>query len=79
MGKEVEIVKQVTIENVAAEGKCVTRINDKVVFVDQAAPGDVADLKIIRKRKKFSEAVPIYFHQLSPLDLRRMQMAAPDL
>lgn len=67
MGKEVEIVKQVTIENVAAEGKCVTRINDKVVFVDQAAPGDVADLKIIRKRKKFSEAVPIYFHQLSPL------------
>ena len=49
----------------AAEGKCVAHHDGKVVFVKNVAPGDVADLRITRKKKKFFEARPVHFHQLS--------------
>ncbi|MFN3404963.1 MAG: 23S rRNA (uracil(1939)-C(5))-methyltransferase RlmD [Cytophagaceae bacterium] len=60
-----QIIENVTIADMAAEGKCVARHNEKVIFVEQAAPGDVADLKIFKKKKKFSYAKPVNFHQLS--------------
>ena len=46
----------VTIEDIAAEGKSIARIDDMVVFVPGAIPGDVVDLQVTRKRKKYREA-----------------------
>jgi 23S rRNA (uracil1939-C5)-methyltransferase len=65
--KKEDIVSRVLIEDVAAEGKCIARIDEKVVFVEKVAPGDVVDLRIIRKKKNFNEAVPIHFHKYSEL------------
>jgi 23S rRNA (uracil1939-C5)-methyltransferase len=47
-----EELKDIQILRPAAEGNCVATTPSGVVFVNFAAPGDVADLKIIRKEKK---------------------------
>lgn len=60
-----KILEKVPIESIAAEGKCIARVNGQVVFVKDVAPGDIADLKVIRKKKKFLEAIPLQIHQYS--------------
>jgi 23S rRNA (uracil1939-C5)-methyltransferase len=59
------IFENVRIESMAAEGKCIAHVNGRVVFVENAAPGDIVDLKITDKKKRFLNARPITFHQLS--------------
>lgn len=63
--KEYRIVENVTIENFAAEGKSVARIDDIVVFVPFVVPGDVVDLKILKKKHNYAEAVAVAFRKLS--------------
>lgn len=41
----------------AAEGKCIARNDEKIIFVKDVAPGDVADVKIIKDRKNYAEGV----------------------
>lgn len=65
--KHFEILEQVRIEEMVAEGKCLARHNNMVVFVAGVAPGDVVDLRIIRKKKSFLEAEAVHFHELSEL------------
>lgn len=60
------VIENLTIQEMAAEGKCVTRYNDKVVFVENVAPGDVVDVKVIQDKRRFYSAIPIKFHQKSP-------------
>ncbi|MEX0982848.1 MAG: 23S rRNA (uracil(1939)-C(5))-methyltransferase RlmD [Bacteroidales bacterium] len=54
--KKLPAYQGVTIEDIAAEGKAIVRIDDMVVFVPGAIPGDVVDLQVTRKRKKYREA-----------------------
>ncbi|MBS0000349.1 MAG: 23S rRNA (uracil(1939)-C(5))-methyltransferase RlmD [Cyclobacteriaceae bacterium] len=65
MTDQKNIIEQVTIEGFAAEARCIGKVDGKVVFVEYAAPGDIADLRITRKKKNFLEAVPVFFHQFS--------------
>ena len=44
--KEFPILENITITDVAAEGKALARVDDMVVFVPFVVPGDVVDLKI---------------------------------
>ncbi len=53
--KELPIVEGLEITKVAAEGKSLARWNDLVVFIPYGAPGDVADVKIDRKKHSFAE------------------------
>ena len=62
-----KVFENILIEKVAAEGKCIARINGLAVFVNGAAPGDLVDLKIIRKKKTFLEGRIIKFHEYSKL------------
>ena len=63
--REQPIIENVTITDVAAEGKALVRINDLVVFVPFVVPGDVVDLKILKKKHSYAEAVAVKIHQLS--------------
>lgn len=65
--KKFEILEQVKIEDMVAEGKCLARHDNMVIFVAGVAPGDVVDLRITRKKKSFLEAEPVHFHELSEL------------
>jgi 23S rRNA (uracil1939-C5)-methyltransferase len=61
------IIPKVGIESVAAEGKCVGRYEGQVIFVPDVAPGDVVDLRIIKKRKNYLEGRVEKFHHKSNL------------
>ncbi len=63
--KEVEILEHIRIEEMVAEGKCLARHNNMVIFVGGVAPGDVVDLRITRKKKSFMEGQAIRFHEYS--------------
>ncbi|MBP5318482.1 MAG: 23S rRNA (uracil(1939)-C(5))-methyltransferase RlmD [Paludibacteraceae bacterium] len=66
MGKKPNpVYEDITILDVAAEGKSVAKIGDLVVFVPYAVPGDVVDLALVRKKKKFAEAKVLKFKQFS--------------
>ena len=59
--KPFPIFENVTIEAVAAEGKCVAHVEDKVVFVPFVVPGDVVDLQVRKKKRSYCEATVIQF------------------
>lgn len=64
--KEV-ILPNITITDLAAEGKAVAKPDGKAIFVKNAVPGDVVDLKITRSKSSFAEAEAIAFHKYSDL------------
>lgn len=61
----------VRIDAVAAEGKCIVRTDEGVIFVENptggpgVAPGDVVDLRITNKKKQYREAVAEHVHERS--------------
>jgi 23S rRNA (uracil1939-C5)-methyltransferase len=61
------ILEQVEISGFAAEGKSLARVEDKVVFVPLAVPGDVVDIQLTRSRSSFSEGKVIKYHKKSDL------------
>lgn len=64
--KELPLLENVTISDIAAEGKAIAKVNDLVIFVPYVVPGDIVDLQIKRKKNKYAEAEAIKFHQYSP-------------
>ena len=53
--KELPLLSGVNISDVAAEGNSIARVDDFVVFIPFGAPGDVADVKIDRKKRNYAE------------------------
>ena len=75
--KEFPILENITITDVAAEGKALARVDDMVVFVPFVVPGDVVDLKIQKKKHHYCEATAVKFHQFGPyLSARISEFAA---
>ena len=54
--KQLPVLDNVTIIDIAAEGKAIAKVNDVVVFVPFAVPGDVVNLQVTRKKSSFMEA-----------------------
>lgn len=65
--KPLPLLENITITDFAAEGKALARVDDMVVFVPWAVPGDVCDLQVRRKKHSFMEAEMATLHQPSPL------------
>lgn len=65
--KELPLLEGVTITGVAAEGKAMAKVDGMALFVPFAAPGDVADIQITRKKNNFAEGRVVRFQQLSSL------------
>ncbi|MBN2699289.1 MAG: 23S rRNA (uracil(1939)-C(5))-methyltransferase RlmD [Bacteroidales bacterium] len=63
--KQLPSYENLIIEDIAAEGKSLVRIDNRVVFVTGAVPGDRVDLKVFRKKKGYMEARVTRFHELS--------------
>ncbi len=63
--KALPILENITITDIAAEGKCIARIDDMVVFVPFVVPGDVVDLQVRRKKHHYCEAEAIRFIKYS--------------
>jgi 23S rRNA (uracil1939-C5)-methyltransferase len=63
--KQLPILTDVKIVDLAAEGKAVAKINDWVIFIPFVAPGDIVDVQLTKKRKSYAEAKVIAFHHYS--------------
>lgn len=60
------LLEHLEISGVEVHGRGVARYNGKVIFVENALPGEVVDAKIFQKKKGYSFARTISFHKKSP-------------
>ena len=63
--KPLPLLENITITDVAAEGKAIAKVDNLVIFVPYAVPGDVVDLQIKRKKHSYAEAEVVKVHQYS--------------
>ena len=61
------LLERLVVTDVAAEGKAMGKVDDKVVFVTQAVPGDIVDVQVNKKRRSYYEGFPVKFHHYSDL------------
>jgi 23S rRNA (uracil1939-C5)-methyltransferase len=62
-----QILENLTITGVAAEGKAIARHGELVVFVNYGAPRDVVDVQVRRVERRHLEGEIIRFHEKSNL------------
>jgi 23S rRNA (uracil1939-C5)-methyltransferase len=65
MMKKGDILENIAIESMAAEGKCVTRLDGLVLFVEGAIPGDVVDVSLTRIKSSFLEGKAVQIKKYS--------------
>ena len=63
--KAQEIIENVTVVDIADDGMAVGKVSDLVIFISHAVPGDVVDVCVVKKRKKYVESVPVRFNKYS--------------
>ena len=49
------LLENIEIKKIAAEGKSIAYVDEKVLFVPNTVPGDIVDVQVTRKRKSFLE------------------------
>lgn len=50
-----KFLTNIQVIDIAEEGKGVGKSDDLVIFIDKAVPGDVVDVELLRRKKKFYE------------------------
>ncbi|MEO8884960.1 MAG: 23S rRNA (uracil(1939)-C(5))-methyltransferase RlmD [Mucilaginibacter sp.] len=60
-----QVFEDVAIIDIAEEGKGVGKVDEYVLFVEKAVPGDVVDVQVYRSKKNFGEAKIIKLKQPS--------------
>ena len=63
--KELPLLENILITDVAAEGKAIAKVDNLVIFVPYVVPGDIVDLQIKRKKHSYAEAEAVKIHKLS--------------
>lgn len=63
--REKPFLENVTISDIASEGKAIAKVNDIAVFVPYAIPGDVVDVQVVKKHRRFMEGRVTKFHAYS--------------
>jgi 23S rRNA (uracil1939-C5)-methyltransferase len=68
MGRKKNIVlEHVSITGTAAKGKALAKHEDgRVIFIKEGVPGDLVDLRVVKKRKNYFEAEIIKLHKGAP-------------
>ena len=67
---KVRILENILVEDYAAEGRSLARIDGKVVFIERTVPGDIVDVCLTKSKKDWGEGFPVKFHEYSS---RRVQ------
>lgn len=63
--KNIEL-SNIPVEDYAAEGKSIARVEGKVIFIEGVVPGDIVDLRLGKSKKDWAEAFVTAFRQYSP-------------
>ncbi len=59
------VLPAVLVQDYAAEGKSLARVDGKVIFIEGVVPGDVVDVQLGKNKKDWAEGRPLRFHQYS--------------
>jgi 23S rRNA (uracil1939-C5)-methyltransferase len=65
--KNKPLLHKVEVTDIAAEGKALCRLENRVVFVSNAVPGDIVDIQVTKKRTNYYEGNAVAYHKLSPI------------
>ena len=58
-------MEKLLVEDYAAEGKSLARVDGKVIFIENVVPGDVVDVRLHKNKKDWAEGVPVQVHSYS--------------
>lgn len=59
------ILSDILVEDYAAEGRSIARVEGKVIFIENAIPGDVVDIRLGKNKKDWAEGHITAFRQYS--------------
>jgi 23S rRNA (uracil1939-C5)-methyltransferase len=59
------VLEKILVEDYAAEGKSLARVDGKVIFIENVVPGDLVDLRLTKNKKDWAEGYPVQFHSFS--------------
>ena len=65
--KDYPLIEGLHITTLAAEGKAMGKVDNQVVFVPMAVPGDVVDVQVRKHHRRYMEASIVRFVEHSPL------------
>ena len=63
--KQPVIYRDILVEDYAAEGKSLARVDGKVIFIEKSVPGDVVDIQLNKSKKDWAEAVVVEYNKYS--------------
>ncbi len=63
--KRKPFLENVLIEDYAAEGKSLARVDGKVIFIENVVPGDVVNVQLFKNKKDWGEGFPVSFVEYS--------------
>ncbi len=59
------VLEKILVQDYAAEGKSLARVDGKVIFIEGAVPGDVVDVQLSKNKTDWAEGHTIYTHTYS--------------
>lgn len=59
------VLEKVLVEDYAAEGKSLARVDGKVIFIEGAVPGDLVDIQLTKSKADWAEGYTVHFHSYS--------------
>ena len=62
-----QILRNITVEKFASQGKALSKIDGFVIFIENSVPGDIVDARVKKVKKNFAEAVALRIVHPSPL------------
>ena len=65
MARKQEILHRLLVENYAAEGKSLARVNGKVIFMEQVVPGDIVNVRLTKNKKDWAEGQVLNIEEYS--------------
>ncbi|MBO4806859.1 MAG: 23S rRNA (uracil(1939)-C(5))-methyltransferase RlmD [Paludibacteraceae bacterium] len=63
--KQLPLIENIEITDVAAEGKAIAKQDNMVIFTQYTVPGDVVDLQITRKKNSYMEGRVVKIHKFA--------------
>ena len=60
-----KIIQNVLVQEISDEGRCFAKHEGLALFIEKAAPGDVVDMMIKRKRSNHATGEAVFYHTLS--------------
>ncbi|MBT1688137.1 23S rRNA (uracil(1939)-C(5))-methyltransferase RlmD [Dawidia soli] len=61
-----DVIENIVVETMASEGKCVSHVDGKVIFLEGGAPGDTVDAALTKIKGSYLEGRVTQIRQLSP-------------